>query len=80
MTGMPMTPYMQRMPSRAKARATTVYPFALASAEPPPALLLLPVETVRCSDSLESASGVGRAVRELESNGYKELQRIVTCK
>ena len=72
MTGMPMTPYMQRMPSRAKERATTVYPFALASAEPPPALLLLPVEKVRCSsDSLESASGVGRAARRLESNAYK---------
>jgi hypothetical protein len=27
-TGMPMTPYMWRMPREASARATTVYPFA----------------------------------------------------
>ena len=36
MTGMPITPYMCRMPSRASVRATTVYPLPSASSAPAP--------------------------------------------
>ena len=37
MTGMPMTPYMYRMPRRASVRATTMYPLPSTSSTGAPA-------------------------------------------
>ena len=46
MTGMPMTPYMYRMPRRASVRATTMYPLPSASSPGAPAHAKLSVRSL----------------------------------